>query len=131
MTPKKIRILVVDEVQASRYMLRFILEQDGYEIEEAVDGLEALQKIRDTRPHLVMLDVLMPKINGIDCCRLIKDDAALSDTKIIMVSAKDEDVYAAASYRHGCDEFITKPIDEQELLSKLRSLGLHASLHKM
>jgi twitching motility two-component system response regulator PilH len=131
MTPKKIRVLVVDDVKTTRYMLRSMLEQDGYEIEEAEDGLEALQKIRDTRPHIVMMDIIMPKMNGIDCCRLIKGDAVLSDTKIIMVTAKDEDIYVSASFRHGCDEFITKPIDEQELRSKVRSLGILASLHKM
>ena len=126
----KLKILIVDDAQLSRKELRSLLEKHGYEIEEATDGLEALEKIRAERPDMVVMDIMIPKMNGIDCCRLVKGDPLLADTKILMVSRvspNDVNDHVVESFHYGCDDFIGRPINEQELLNKVTVLGIMAS----
>lgn len=116
------RILVVDDVKLFRHMEASALGWLGYTIEEAASGDEALERIRHDPPDLVLLDYHMPGMNGHEVCAAIKSDPALRSLPIIMVasSARDEDVRRAV--QAGCDDFLTKPLDDATLVRKVECL---------
>jgi CheY-like chemotaxis protein len=118
----QLRILVVDDVQTIRMHTRSILESEGYHINEAVNGLDALEEIRRNNPHLVLIDIVMPLMDGITCCRRIKMDPEINHTKVIMVTGTGEYGKVAEAFQAGCDDYITKPIDRNELSRKVKEL---------
>ncbi len=113
------RILVVDDVKLFRHLEAAVLGWRGYQIEEAVSGEEALEKIRANPPDLVLLDLNMPGMNGHEVCRQLKADANLAGLPVIIVtsSCRDEDIREAV--QSGCDDYLTKPIDEAALVRKV------------
>jgi uncharacterized protein (TIGR02266 family) len=116
------RILVVDDVKLFRHMEASVLGWRGYTIEQAASGQEALEKARSSPPDLVLLDFYMPGMDGTEVCKQIKADATLRHLPVIMVtsSSRDEDIRAAV--QAGCDDYLTKPLDDATLIRKVEDL---------
>ena len=115
------KILLVDDSPTALMWQRLILEQERYAIVTAADGAAGVQAARDERPDLVLLDVVMPGMDGFAACRAIREAPDTRDVPIIMVSTRSEMANVLAGYQSGCNEYVTKPIDRLELLAKVRS----------
>jgi DNA-binding response OmpR family regulator len=113
------RILAVDDSPTVLEMITQILETGGYSVLTAVDGAEALDTARAERPDLILLDVMLPKLDGYRVCRLLKFDQNYRDIPIIMLTAKAEDQAMATGIRTGADQYLTKPVDPDTLLSAI------------
>ena len=121
-TEQSSRILIVDDHEDNVELLRARLEAWGYRSESASDGAEALQKIEECPPDLVLLDVMMPKIDGIEVARRVKGNAKLPFIPIIMQTALDATENKVEGLEAGADDYITKPIDFAELKARLQSM---------
>ena len=115
-------VLVVEDEAALATMLRYNLEKQGYRVEEAADGQEALTRIAETRPDLVLLDWMLPMMSGIEVCRQIRRGSATRDLPVIMVTARTEDQDAVRGLNTGADDFVTKPFSIDSLLARMRAL---------
>ena len=115
-------ILVVDDVAANRETLRELLDADKYRVIEAVDGPSALRLAAETPPDLVLLDVMMPGMDGYEVCRRLRADARLAAVPVIMVTALDDQASRLAGIEAGADDFITKPINRVELRARVRTI---------
>jgi two-component system phosphate regulon response regulator PhoB len=115
-------ILVVEDEAALATMLRYNLEKQGFRVEEASDGQEALTRIAETHPDLVLLDWMLPVMSGIEVCRQIRRKAATRDLPVIMVTARTEDQDAVRGLNTGADDYITKPFSIEALLARMRAL---------
>lgn len=116
------RVLVVDDDPATVEMLTLALELEGYQVISAACGSEALAIAELDRPHLVMLDVMMPGINGLDVARELRDHGTLGATPILMLSAGARDVDVWSAWMAGADAYVTKPMDVDHLLDEVRRL---------
>lgn len=116
------RILVADDNPDNRDILQARLAAHGYEILTARDGEETLEVARAAQPDLLLLDVTMPKLDGIEVCRRLKTDAALPFTPIIMVTARAGSQDVVAGLDAGADEYLTKPVDQAALVARVRSM---------
>jgi len=123
MTRKK--ILIADDNQNIRDALTYLLEDEGYDLLLAKDGAEALRKVKDLRPDILFLDIMMPEINGYDVCRTIKADPQLKDTYIIMLTAKGQVAEQERGKDAGANEYIVKPFSPMELLAKVKNIFLN------
>lgn len=115
------KILVVDDEPDIVETLSFRLEQEGYAVITAVDGLEALDKARNESPDLIILDIMMPKLDGFQVSRLLKFDERYQDIPIIMLTAKTQEQDVATGKKTGGDEYVKKPFDAKELMEKIKS----------
>jgi DNA-binding response OmpR family regulator len=115
-------ILLVDDEPYIIRSLSFVLEREGYWVETARNGEEALQKIRMLRPCLVFLDVMMPIKNGYQVCAEVREDPVIADTHIIMLSAKGQQVDRERGLLGGTDEYITKPFSPREIIALVRTI---------
>ena len=122
-------ILVVDDVADNVDILRMRLESQGYAIDTAGDGSEALAKIRELRPDLVLLDVMMPKLDGIATVKEIKADPALPFIPVILVTARADARDVIAGLESGGDDYLTKPIDHAALSARVRAMLRIKALH--
>lgn len=113
------RILVVDDEQSLREPLVYILEREGFEVVEAADGSAALEQWRTTAPDLIVLDLMLPGIGGIDVCREIR---TTSSVPIIMVTAKDSEVDKVVGLEIGADDYVVKPYSTRELLARIKAV---------
>lgn len=113
------RVLIADDSAQLRLMLRHTLDHGGHEVLEAADGEEALRVLREERPDVAILDVVMPGLSGLDVCRAARRDAALAATGIIILSANATQGHAAQA---GADWFVAKPFLPSELLAAVRDL---------
>src|SRR5580765_2958224 len=111
-------ILVVDDEQSYRDALRVALEREGFRVEVAVDGPDALERFDAARPGLVLLDVMLPRISGVDVCRQIR---AKSSVPIIMVTARNAEIDAVVGLEVGADDYVTKPFRLRELVARVRA----------
>lgn len=102
--------------------LTFVLRREGFDVGVASNGEEALFRVRETRPKIVFLDIMMPKMNGFSTCRLIKGDAGLKHSYVIILTGKGQEVDREQGFREGADEFITKPFSPREIVTKVRNL---------
>ena len=114
------RVLVVDDDLAVRESLRRSLTFNGYQIELAADGEQALRAVEDSRPDAVVLDVMMPKMDGLATCRALR--AAGNDVPVLMLTARDEVADRVAGLDAGADDYLPKPFALEELLARLRAL---------
>jgi DNA-binding response OmpR family regulator len=112
-------ILVVDDEATLRETLAWNLDQEGYRVVEAADGSEALRVFRDERPDLVLLDLMLPEISGVEVCRRMR---AESDVPILMLTARDSEVDKVVGLEVGADDYVTKPFSLRELLARVRAL---------
>jgi len=116
------RILIVDDTETMRMVEQMMLAGEGYEIKTAIDGIDALDKIEQERPDLILMDIMMPRMDGIQCCQRIKSSDALKDIKVVMVTTKSEYDRVKEAFAAGCDDYVTKPIDKAELIKKIEDL---------
>ena len=123
------RILVVDDNETNRDIITTRLATHGYETLQAADGKEALAAVAQHRPDLVLLDVMMPNLDGIETCRRLKGDAAFPFLPIILVTAKMDSKDIVAGLDAGADEYLTKPVDQAALVARVRSVLRVKALH--
>lgn len=115
-------ILLVDDEPYIIRSLSYVLEREGYHVETARNGEEALRKIRDLRPQLVFLDIMMPIKNGYEVCAAVREDPMIAETHIIMLSAKGQQIDRERGLLGGTDEYITKPFSPREILERVRDI---------
>lgn len=115
-------ILVVEDEAALATMLRYNLEKQGFRVDEAADGQEALTRIAEARPEIVLLDWMLPVMSGIEVCRQIRRKPATRDLPVIMVTARTEDADAVRALNTGADDYITKPFRPRELRARVEAM---------
>lgn len=115
------KILIVDDEKDIVETIKFMLETEGFECITAYDGEEALSKAKEENPDLIILDVMMPKINGYKICRLLKFDDKYKDIPVIMVTARSQMEDKAIGKETGANEYITKPFDIMHLVERVKS----------
>ncbi|WP_298983358.1 response regulator [Caldilinea sp.] len=120
--PNKSLILVVDDSPAGRETLQALLFSDAYELHFATDGLQALAMAAQLRPDLILLDVMMPGIDGFEVCRRLRADPELKDIPVIMVTALDDRASRLQGIESGADDFVSKPFDSGELRARVRTV---------
>ena len=113
------KILVVDDEKLLVKGTKFNLENDGYEVITGSDGVEAVEAVTTQNPDLVILDLMMPRMDGLEACRRIRE---FSDVPIIMLTAKADDMDKLMGFEHGCDDYLTKPFNILELKARVRAL---------
>ena len=118
-TSRKYRILVVDDERRMVGFIRLNLEQDGFEVIEAYNGTEALDRLRDSLPDLILLDVMMPDIDGFEVLRMIRE---ISQVPVIMLTAKGEEDDKVKGLELGADDYVTKPFSPRELVSRVKAV---------
>jgi len=116
------RVLIVDDEPNIVASLEFLLEQAGFAVRTAFDGRAALEAAAAFRPDLVLLDVMMPVLNGYEVCQRLRNDKSLAPVRILMLSAKGRDVEIAKGLELGADAYMTKPFATRELLAKVHEL---------
>lgn len=132
MEAKEVQILLVDDERDILEILRYNLSKEGYQITTAGNGKEALRKAKNHPPHLIILDLMMPVMDGIETCKRMRENQELQDTIIIFLTARGEDESEMAGYHAGADDYITKPIRPKVLISKVKALlrRLNTPSHK-
>jgi adenylate cyclase len=123
------RILIVDDNEDNREIIRTRLATQGYDLLEAADGEEALAVAKEHQPDLILLDVMMPKLDGIEVCRRLKSDTTLPFTTIILVTARADSNDVVRGLEAGADEYLTKPVDQTALVARVSSMLRLKDLH--
>jgi len=119
--PTKKKILLVDDSKTVLMMEQMILNKAAYELVIANDGRQAIAKANDEHPDLILMDVMMPEMGGFEACAKLRSGEATRGIPIIMVTTRGEAESIEKGYASGCSDYITKPIDGMELLSKLKN----------
>jgi DNA-binding response OmpR family regulator len=113
-------ILLVDDEPSILQLARMYLERDGYRIHEAMDGEVALEEAAKQKPALIVLDVMLPKVDGFDVCRRLRSNG--DQTPIIMLTARDEDIDKILGLELGADDYLTKPFNPRELVARVKAI---------
>ena len=116
------KVLIADDEQNIVISLEFLLGREGFQVLVAQDGEEALAKARAEKPDLVLLDVMMPKMNGFDVCQALRADPELSAVRILMLTAKGRETEISKGLGLGADAYMTKPFSTKELVVQVRAL---------
>jgi len=114
------KVLVVDDDQVIQQLLEVNLELEGYDVKRASNGDEALKLVRSFKPDVVLLDVMMPKLDGREVCRRIKGDPTTADVPVIFLSARAQDMDVNSGLELGASAYVTKPFDPVELLETVQ-----------
>ena len=122
MSNASIKILLVDDEPDILEILSYNLSAEGYHISTAFNGIEAVKKAKKHQPHLIIMDVMMPEMDGIEACEKIRTLPELKNTIITFLTARGEDYSQVAGFEAGADDYITKPIKPKVLVSKIKSL---------
>lgn len=123
------RILIVEDEEAIRLGLVDVLEIEGYEIDFALDGQEAMEKVKQTQPDLVILDLMLPKASGFEVCRFIRK--SYPQIFILMLTAKTEEINKIQGLEMGADDYVTKPFSVFELVARIKSMLRRVSKDKI
>lgn len=115
-------ILIADDEPFMQRSLSFVLKKEGFEVEVASNGEEAIQKARKLRPKIIFLDVMMPKMNGFEVCKTIKSDKELCSSYVIILTCKGQEADKEKGLSQGANDFITKPYSPKEIVTKVRSI---------
>ena len=122
------RILVVDDEIYIVHILDFSLGMEGYEVITALDGEQALEKARAEKPDLIVLDIMMPKLDGYETCKLLQAEVGTKDIPVILLSAKGRNVDQKIGFEVGADDYITKPFSPRKLVERINAiLGQNSS----
>jgi len=116
------KVLIADDEPNIVISLEFLLRREGFEVLVAVDGEEALAKARAERPDLVLLDVMMPKMNGFDVCQALRSDPELASMRVLMLTAKGRETEVSKGLGLGADGYMTKPFSTKDLVAQVRLL---------
>lgn len=116
------KVLVVDDEEPILELLKYNLEKNGYDVKTALDGVRALEIAKKFSPDLVLLDVMMPKMDGIETCRQLRDMPELQKTFIVFLTARAEEYSEVAAFDVGADDYINKPIKPRALISRINAL---------
>ncbi len=116
------RILVVDDEPDAIELIRFNLKASGYEVLTAEDGEEALAKARKFSPDMILLDVMLPEIDGLEVCKILRRDPVTASLPIIMLTAKASEIDRVLGLEFGADDYVTKPFSPRELMLRVRNL---------
>lgn len=116
------RVLVVDDEEAILELLKYNLEKEGYKVKTASDGLKAVEVAKKFKPDLILLDIMMPRQDGVETCRQIRDMPEMAGTFIIFLTARAEEYSEVAAFDVGADDYITKPIKPRALMSRLSAM---------
>ena len=116
------KILLVDDEEDVLEFIGYNLRKEGYEVFTAKDGKEALQVARKKRPHLTLLDVMMPRMDGMETCEAMRKIPEVKDTVIVFLTARGEDYSQIAGFEAGADDYVTKPIKPKVLTSRIKAL---------
>ena len=122
MKKKDIKILLVDDEPDVIEIIRYNLDKEGYNLYTASNGKEALEKAKKKLPHLIIMDVMMPKMDGIEACEQLRNDKRFNDTIIMFLTARGEDYSYVAAFDAGADDYVTKPIKPKVIVSKVKAL---------
>lgn len=122
MKKQDIKILLVDDEPDILEILKYNLSSQGYQISTAKNGIEGVEKAKKKIPHLIILDVMMPEMDGIEACEIIRNTKGLEKTIITFLTARGEDYSQVAGFDAGADDYITKPIKPKLLVSKIKAL---------
>jgi two-component system alkaline phosphatase synthesis response regulator PhoP len=125
------KILVVDDEIYIVHILDFSLGMEGYEVLTALDGEQALEKARAEHPDLIVLDIMMPKLDGYETCKMLKAEAGTRDIPVILLSAKGRNVDQKVGFEVGADDYITKPFSPRKLVERINALLGQSSPHRM
>ena len=116
------RILIVDDEPNIVISLEYLLKKEGFDVTVATDGDAALHQATEFRPHLMLLDVMMPKKSGFEVCELLRADATMADLKIIMLTAKGRETEVTKGLALGANAYITKPFSTKDLVAQIKTL---------
>lgn len=122
MIKKATKILVVDDEQDILELIRHTLNKEGYEVHVAANGQQAVEKALKIKPDLILMDVMMPVMDGMEACRQLKENPETSDLAIIFLTARSEEFAELAGFEAGADDYIAKPIRGRVLLSRIRAI---------
>ena len=121
------KILVVDDEIYIVHILDFSLGMEGYEVVTALDGEQALEKARAEKPDLIVLDIMMPKLDGYETCKRLKADPETKDIPVILLSAKGRNVDQKVGFEVGADDYITKPFSPRKLVERINAILGHGT----
>jgi len=119
------RILIVEDEPALAESVQYSLSREGFDVEVASDGEKALERFRTSSPDLVVLDLMLPRLSGLDVCRIVRGE---SSVPIVIVTAKDGEADKVAGLELGADDYVTKPFSMRELISRVRALLRRAGM---
>lgn len=122
MNNKDFRILLVDDEPDILEFLSYNINKEGYEVHTAQNGKEAIEKAKKINPHLILLDVMMPEMDGIETCEVLRQDKKFQNTVIAFLTARGEDYSQIAGFDAGADDYITKPIKPKVIVSRIKAL---------
>lgn len=123
-------VLIVDDEEPIRELISYNVAREGFSFAEAANGQEALRLAKSIRPNVIILDLMLPDMNGLDVCRALKSDAQTADIPVIMESAKTDDSDIVAGLELGADDYITKPFSPKVLIARIRSVLRRSSARK-
>jgi len=116
------RILVVDDEIYIVHILDFSLGMEGYEVVTALDGEQALERVAEQKPDLIVLDIMMPKLDGYETCKVLKSREETRDIPVILLSAKGRNVDQKTGFEVGADDYITKPFSPRKLVERINAI---------
>jgi len=115
-------ILIVDDSPTEQHVLKSILEKAGFQVETASDGQKGIEQAKRLKPDLILMDVVMPVLNGFQATRKLNDDTETADIPVIMVTTKDQETDKRWGLRQGADDYLVKPVAAQDLLQRVRAV---------
>jgi two-component system alkaline phosphatase synthesis response regulator PhoP len=121
-TPRLGRVLVVEDEQDVAELMRYHLAREGYDVRLTASGAEALREAREDRPGLILLDIMVPQLNGWEVCRRLKQDGHTRDIPVIMVTGRAEEGDKVLGFEMGADDYVTKPFSPRELVARVRAV---------
>jgi two-component system alkaline phosphatase synthesis response regulator PhoP len=124
------KILVVDDEIYIVHILDFSLGMEGYEVVTALDGEQALAKVKTEEPDLIVLDIMMPKLDGYETCRVLKSDPETKHIPVILLSAKGRNVDQKMGFQVGADDYITKPFSPRKLVERINLILGQPTVHQ-
>jgi two-component system phosphate regulon response regulator PhoB len=116
------KILIIEDENDVADLLALSLRKGGFKISTAADGASGLQNARDDRPDFIILDLMLPKMSGLEVCRILKSDSATSHIPVLMLTAKSEEIDRIVGLEFGADDYVTKPFSPREIILRIRAI---------